>query len=161
MESTKIEQLLEKYWNGDTTVDEEQQLQHYFNQEEVPDHLQKIAGLFRSYRVDQQFKQLNQSFDEALFQRIEKSERRFRWRPLLSIAASVLLLLAAALWVQDVTTQDLAEPVVVHDTYEDPRLAYEQTKEALLLVSTLMNKGTQQVEKLEKFHEAQETFKSE
>ena len=166
MESTNIEQLLEKYWNGDTSVEEEQQLQRFFSEEEVPEHLEGVATLFQSFGADRQFKQLDDDFDEALIRNIEKSDKLSPFKNWLSIAATVLLLLVSALWVKDILPEQTEQPVaetttIEEDTYEDPRLAYEQTKEALLLISSMMNKGTQQVEKLEKFHEAQESVKPE
>ena len=166
MELTNIEQLLEKYWNGDTSVEEEQQLQRFFSEDEVPDHLEGVASLFQSFNADRQFKQLDDDFDEALFRKIEKPKKQFSWQSWLSIAATILLLVVSAFWVQDILPDQVETPVsdsqtIEKDTYEDPQLAYEQTREALLLISSMMNKGTQQVEKLEKFHEAQETVKSE
>jgi len=166
MELTNIEQLLEKYWNGDTSVEEEQQLQHFFSEEEVPEHLEGVATLFRTFSTDRQFKQLDEAFDEALIRKIEKSEKAFPWRNWLSIAAAIALLIVSALWVKDILPMQAQQPtaeiqLIEEDTYEDPRLAYEQTREALLLISSMMNKGTQQVEKLEKFHEAQQTVRPE
>ena len=49
----------------------------------------------------------------------------------------------------------------VPDTYEDPERAYEEAKQALLLVSSLMNEGTQHLTKLEEFDEAQQTVKAQ
>ncbi|MFP4094933.1 MAG: hypothetical protein ACLFUB_10630 [Cyclobacteriaceae bacterium] len=166
MELINIERLLEKYWNGDTSLEEERQLQRFFSEEEVPEHLEGVATLFRTFSADWQFKQLDDDFDEALIHKIEKSEKRLSWRSWLSIAATVSLLIVSALWVKDMLPMQAQPPtaetqLIEEDTYEDPQLAYEQTREALLLISSMMNKGTQQVEKLEKFHEAQETVKPE
>jgi hypothetical protein len=162
MELIKIEQLLKKYWIGDTSVEEEKELQRFFSEEEVPQHLESVATLFCSFRADRQYKKLDDDFDEALLSRIERSEKRPPVRRWLSVAAAIALLLAA-LSVQDMLPQksSTGQEAVTKDTYEDPRLAYEQTREALLLLSTMMNKGTRQVEKLEKFHEAKQKVKPE
>ncbi len=166
MELTDIEKLLDKYWNGDTTVEEEQLLQRYFSEERVPDHLEGVATLFQTFSADRQFKQLDDDFDEALIRDIEKTEKQFSFKNWLSVAAVITLLIVSALWVKDMLPEQ-TQPVTTGsqrievDTYKDPQLAYEQTKEALLLISSMMNKGTKQVEKLEKFHEAQKTVKTE
>lgn len=47
MNIEKIEQLLQKYLEGETTLDEEKQLKEFFSlEEEVPDHLKSYADQF-------------------------------------------------------------------------------------------------------------------
>lgn len=47
MKIKKIEQLLENYLEGETTLDEERQLRAFFREGNIPEHLQPIAELFR------------------------------------------------------------------------------------------------------------------
>jgi len=47
MKNEKIERLLEKYFEGGTSVEEEKQLRAFFRGEEIPDHLQSYAAQFR------------------------------------------------------------------------------------------------------------------
>lgn len=42
-----IEALLERYYNGETTLAEEKQLRQFFQQDTLPAHLEAHAGLFR------------------------------------------------------------------------------------------------------------------
>ncbi len=163
MELTTIRELVDKYWNGETSLEEEAQLQRYFQEEEAPADLKKEAALFRYYQSNTRFRTLDERFDEQLTQRIEQKQAKQRWlayQPLLRIAAAVVLVILAAVLFR---TEWIGEtnPVAAEDTYEDPRLAYEQTKEALLLVSSLMNEGTQHIQELETFSEAQETVKTQ
>ncbi|WKN40957.1 hypothetical protein [Tunicatimonas pelagia] len=163
MELTTIRELVEKYWNGETSLEEEAQLQRYFQEEEAPADLKKEAALFRYYQANTQSHTLNEQFDEQLTQRIEREQTKQRWltyQPLLRIAAAVVLVIMAAILFRT-EWMDEANPVATEDTYEDPRLAYEQTREALLLVSSLMNEGTQHIQELETFSEAQETIKTQ
>ena len=170
MDFQKIDELLEKYWNADTSPEEEATLRRYFSENEVPHHLKGVAGLFRQYQADRQFKNLDPDFDTELLQNISGQRKPFAWRPLLRIAAVLtIFLLAALLLKQHLLTPQAMKPAhVAHtqvqdttDTYQDPQLAYEQTKQALLLLSSLMNEGTQHMEELEKFSEVQETIKTE
>jgi len=166
MELTDIEKLLEKYWKGETSVDEEHRLQNYFSQEQVPRHLKAVAPLFQKFAMDRNTQTLEDDFDDMLLSQLEKPKKSISLNTWLGIAAAFLLLFFSAILVNEVLpVQDAPQANTTQsaekDTYEDPRLAYEQTKEALLLISTMMNKGTQQVEKLEKFHEAQITVKPE
>lgn len=164
MELQKIEQLLEKYWDGDTSLEEEQALQLFFSEEEVPDHLQGVATLFRTFQTDRQFKTLDDSFDEALIHKIEKSGSAWNVRSILRIAAAITLLLASVFLVKDHLREEAGNSTevteVMTSTQEDPKLAYEQTRQALLLISSMMNEGTQHIEKLENFSEAQEKVKN-
>lgn len=159
-----INELLKKYWNADTTPEEEEELRKYFSENEVPEHLKGVAALFRKFQTDQQFKNLDADFEIEVLEKISKQKAYFDWQPLLRIAAVLTIFFMTALLLK----QHLLPPadhqttvVDTEDTYEDPQRAYEQTKEALLLVSSLMNEGTQHIEKLETFSEAQEIIKSE
>lgn len=165
MESVEIKELLDKYWDGNTTIEEEEHLKKYFSEEETPDHLEGVATLFRTFNADRKFKTLDDSFDEKLFQAIENSKRKKPNKYWLQVAASVLLLIGATFVTKSLLPNDVsknsAQVEVVEDTYQDPQLAFEQTKEALLLISAMMERGATQVEKLEKFHEAQVIIKPE
>lgn len=47
MDYKYIEQLLERYWECRTTIEEEQILRSFFRQTDIPDHLKASADLFR------------------------------------------------------------------------------------------------------------------
>ena len=46
MDYKYIEQLLENYWNCETSTEEEQILRSFFSQKDVPVHLLKYKELF-------------------------------------------------------------------------------------------------------------------
>ena len=46
MNAQQIEQLLQRYWDAETTVDEERQLRQFFNANDVPQHLMRYKDLF-------------------------------------------------------------------------------------------------------------------
>ncbi|MCE7040418.1 HEAT repeat domain-containing protein [Dyadobacter sp. CY312] len=60
-----IEVLLEKYYDGDTTLEEEKVLKSFFQNENVPAHLQSHAAQFRYY-VESAHEQPTITFDERL-----------------------------------------------------------------------------------------------
>jgi len=49
MELAKIENLLEKYFEAETSIQEEAILQEYFAQEEVPEHLKQYKEMFNFF----------------------------------------------------------------------------------------------------------------
>ncbi|WP_266203857.1 HEAT repeat domain-containing protein [Pontibacter kalidii] len=107
MKWDNIEALLQKYYEGQTTVAEEKQLQSFFQQElQLPQHLQPHAAQFRYY-AQQQEAQLDKFLaDDWLFEKIEEKtpqqgkqlffpvpQAAAYWR----VAASIILL-ATAFW---------------------------------------------------------------
>ena len=166
MELTNIRELVEKYWSGDTTLEEEALLRQYLATEEVPADLKKEAALFRYYQAQTRFRNLDAQFEERITRRIQRKQSPhwcITYRPIMRVAAAVVMIVVAAMLLKTewLDTHEETPPLATEDTYEDPRLAYEQTKEALLLMSSLMNEGAQHMEKLETFSEAQETVKKQ
>ncbi|GAB3909806.1 hypothetical protein GCM10028803_48160 [Larkinella knui] len=87
-----IEKLLEKYYAGESTLEEEKQLRDFFRGASVPAHLEKQAGPFRYY-AETRKEQPSLAFNQRLSDRLG-SEGRVRslitWS--LRIAASLTLL---------------------------------------------------------------------
>ena len=119
-----IEKLLEKYDNGETTLKEEKQLQAYFNQDEVAPHLE-------SYRV--MFQYFNQTKQEHFTKDVPLKSKTYRLYQWISVAAVAVLMLT-------VFTQ-FESKKTLNDLNSEELLAYNQTMEALNLVSSKFNKG--------------------
>ena len=153
-----MNELLEKYWQGETTLEEEAQLREHFQQAEPPPHLRHVAALFQHYEARPQ---LGKEFDRRIDAQLKEGRVVSLWPALLKVAAAVMLFVAGALWLRSayVLEEPTTVPVAVlpSDTYEDPEKAYEEAKQALLLVSSLMNEGTEHLSNLEEFSEAQRT----
>ena len=47
MELNRLEKLISRYEEGETTLAEEKELREYFSQEEIPEHLETYALLFK------------------------------------------------------------------------------------------------------------------
>lgn len=69
MNTERIEQLLDKYFDGDTSLEEEKELREFFRQEEIPTHLKSYADQF-SYTEAMATPQT----DIDLFAKIEEQE---------------------------------------------------------------------------------------
>lgn len=68
-----IEQLIERYFSCQTTVQEEQILHSFFVGEDVPGHLMQYAELFK-YEEEAKAEMLGTDFDEKILSLIDKKE---------------------------------------------------------------------------------------
>lgn len=93
MDYKYIEQLLERYWNCETSVEEEQILRIFFQQKELPAHLRRYRSLF-TYQKEAGEMKLGEDFDKRVLAEIERpvvKARRLtlhtRFMPLFKAAA--------------------------------------------------------------------------
>ena len=125
MDYKYIEQLLERYWNCETSLEEEQILRSFFRQKEVPAHLLRYKQLFAYQDVEKE-KGLGDDFDTRILTRIErpvvKAQRltmRTRFMPLFLMGTVM----------QHAMEGGDSDTVSVHDEYQDsttdPQVAYE------------------------------------
>ena len=96
-----IEKLIEQYYNGDTSLEEELQLQTFFEGEEIPDHLRSYQDQFKAVRHMTEAK--SNISDDELFSKIEKEAVVIKMRPSVvtwayRVAAAVALILTGV-WV--------------------------------------------------------------
>lgn len=125
-----IEDLLKKYDNGETSLEEETQLKTFFSEASVPKHLEGYQAVFGYF---------NESKQEVSSQNLDLK----KYTPLLNykwFSVAALLILFVAFYLNK------AEQEIV--TNED-QLAYNKAKEYLELVSKTFNKGTAKVNYLE------------
>jgi hypothetical protein len=156
MDSKHIEQLLEKYWNCDTSLEEEQYLREYFRGD-VPESMKEVAEVFR-YFDKQQKQQVNSpDFDAAIRKQIKQHRPEGKVIRMFysygRIAAGLLVVVAATYFVRQEVRK--AYPPEIADTYSDPKLALEETKKALMMISKGFNKAQREANKIKAFNEAE------
>ena len=66
MDYKYIEQLLERYWNCETSLEEEQILRAFFSQKDVPAVLLKYRDLFVYEQTETKVDVLGEAFDERM-----------------------------------------------------------------------------------------------
>lgn len=156
MDSKEIGQLLEKYWNCETSLEEEQLLRSYFNGPNVPEQLKDAADLFKFFEGERR-RALGDSFDHDVMRTVKKTERKakvvsmVRWVQVARMAAGVLVVVVAGYFVRNEVIKSTPE-----DTFSDPRQALEETKKALMLISKSFGKAKQGVGKINMFNEAEQ-----
>jgi len=161
MDSRRIEELLNKYWNCETSLEEEQQLRQYFQGDNIPELWKEAGALFRYFEF-QKKKSLSDdvAFESNVLTRINKSKhsasRTFLYSTM-RIAAGVTVLVIAGWFVRNEVRKTTPQAMV--DTYDDPKLAFEETKKALLMISKSFGKAEEQTKKINLFNEAQEEIR--
>lgn len=160
MDSKEIGLLLEKYWNAETSLEEEQALRSYFNGPGVPEQLKETAELFRFFEGER-LRALDSDFDNTVMRSVKKTERKAkvlsmdRWVQVARIAAGVAVVVIAGYFVRNEIRKTEQQAQVV-DTFSDPKEALEETKKALMLISKSFGKAKAGAGKINMFNEAEE-----
>jgi hypothetical protein len=98
MDSKRIEELLDKYWKCETSLNEEQLLREYFNGDHVDDRLKENVALFKFFQHQRNESVEDVGFDDKVVSKINKptKTRSVSWLyNAVRIAAGVLVLVTA------------------------------------------------------------------
>lgn len=145
MELKKIESLLAKYYDGNTSIEEEVILKAFFEQEAIPDYMKADKEMFLYYTAEKKEEytvDLEKNILEAIESEQSRESSKERHFPkylywVSSVAASLLIVLSVYFYQKSPSLED---------TYNSPELAYQETKKVLYYVSSKLNKGTLPVE---------------
>ncbi|TCN56602.1 hypothetical protein D0809_15820 [Flavobacterium circumlabens] len=145
MELNKIENILEKYFQGETTVAEENELKEYFSSPDVAQHLEQYKPMFGYFS---QVKEQKSTQEIPL----QTKKRNVAW---LSIAASFVVLLGIGTYF--FVIEKNAAPVVAQSelgTYDNPEEAMAATQKALSLLSSNVNVGIGSVQYIKEYEQS-------
>ena len=163
MDSDRINSLLNKYWACETTLEEESELREYFSEGQFPEQLRETAHLFRYFSENKSNAISDVTFDRQVIDRINAGKQgkiRKLFYNTMRIAAGVAVLVVATWFVRNEIRNNNPETAVV-DTYSDPKLAFEETKKALMMISKSFGTAEEEAKKINLFNEAQEVVKKE
>jgi len=154
MEFNNITQLLNKYWEGETSLQEEEKLKQYFTKEKVAQEHLEFQPLFQFFKEEQDV-MISDDFEKRLLKQIENEPqakvRKLKWvQSIRTIAAIGIILLGSVFIFNQINKSKTVDPVADRfSEYEitDEKEAYEATKAALLLLSGKMKKGTSKASK--------------
>jgi len=122
-----IEKLLEKYDNGETTLQEEQQLKNYFSQETVAPHLEVYKSMFQYFLQTHE-----EQFTKDVPLKPRKKHTLYKW---ISVAAIAVLMFG--IYTQVDNSKSLS------DLSDEELYAYHQTMQVFNLVSSKLNQGSE------------------
>ncbi len=128
-----IEKLLEKYFEANTSLAEEEELRSYFAQGNVATHLEQYAPLFNYY---------SSAKEERFTKQVPLTSKR---RPIYGwISAAAAVVLAFGIYFGPDQYQ-------AYQDRQAAEYAYEETKKALNLLAENFGKGRDQVSYLNEF----------
>jgi hypothetical protein len=160
MNEKELRRLLEKYYSGESTEEEEAGLREYFTGENVLSGFEAEKEIFTYYTNSQEVPEPSSGFEDRILagiDSVENKEAKFTisWYriPLLGAAASILILVGFYFFT--------GQKNELQDTYSDSKQAYAETMKILLDVSAKMNKATLALEPVAKINEMQaKSFKA-
>ncbi len=137
MDAEKLRFLIEKYFEGETSLDEEASIKQAFKENPGLQKEFGEAALFMAFSLERDLepKNIEVSIGE------EESETKvrhisfgtfLRWAAVLVIVASTVFLFLPT---------DNSRQGMMEDSFENPELAYVEAKKALAMVSEKMNQG--------------------
>jgi len=174
MDYNKIKALLDKYYAGEASSEEEAELREYFKKEDVAPELEPEKQMFNAYSAMRKESQPEEGMNDELLNLIEekwqhetthKFRETLKWT--LSAAAGLTLLIGTYLMYYNSSKK-------INDTYLNEQEAYLATKQVLFYVSETMNaeypklsgisyinKGLSSMENLSRIDETIENLKTE
>lgn len=141
MKEDKLKELLEKYYDGNTSPEEEMELKEYFAGDDIFQGYEAEKVIFRHYSASDKMPLPSGNFEMRIIQAIDELKKkrtknifRKRYIAVLSSAAIILIMIA--------TYFILINEKKPSDTFSDPAIAYAETMKILNDVSIKLNKGT-------------------
>jgi len=130
MELAKIEALIEAYFEGNTSLAEESMLREYFKSEEIASHLQAYKSMFIGFAAAK---------DEVSVREVEIPSKSLKigkawWY---SMAASLLVAITVGGFLLTQPSMSQEEKAAL--------AAFQKSKEAMVLLSSNFNKGTEKL----------------
>jgi len=152
MKEEDLKRLIDRYYSGESTEDEEIVLKDYFRKNNAPDGYEAEKVIFGFYSESAGIPKPSIDFESRILAGIDASERQTTSLklkkylfPMISAAAGVLLLAGSYFYFTS-----RAEPT---DTFKDPEMAYAETIKILRDVSSQLNRGAQILEPVGKMNE--------
>jgi hypothetical protein len=144
MEQENIRELLAKYYNGETSEEEELVLREYLGSAAAPASLTGTFGYLAAGtdQVPEPSEGFGAKLDEITRKEVRLASPGTRWLSFAGIGAAAAIIAAALLIFNPVRTPG------DRDTFSDPALAMAEVKNILLTVSGKMNTGTAQLEQV-------------
>ncbi len=152
MKKEELSRLLEKYYSGRSSAEEEEVLRSFFNEADTPEGFEAEKAIFGYYSASMEIPEPSDDFEVRILNGIDESVNRRSpagtrnlIRVVLSTAAGLFILAGSYFFFTDRNE--------IQDTFNDPEIAYAETIKILLDVSSQLNRGTRGLEPIGKINE--------
>ena len=155
MDSKEIHAILERYWEGESSLAEEVQLREFFNQESVPEEFVSFKPLFQFFKHEQEA-YLDTDFESKLSSKLTvvdniKPRAHSLTFYIKRAAAVAAILIGVVFFFNKTGVMNTANEIAANELNKQERqeaqMAYSEAKAALLLISKKLKKGTSKAEK--------------
>ena len=155
MDIKKLRKLLQKYYNGETTLKEEDTLKKYFvDNPDVDEEFRAEKEQFVMFDKAEKQDVPIEDFEKKLEILIDNQKviypvfkRNKIWIRIAAVAASILIIFGVYNSIKYFTGKPEYK-----GTIEDPYMAYEETKNTLLYISEKLNYGTRELDNINKLN---------
>ena len=160
MNEEVLKRLVEKYYNGESTEEEERSLRDFFAKNDIPEGYEAEKIIFSYYSDSALVPEPSIGFEARILAGIDASEKNRGIRqmkkyllPVFSVAAGLLRLVGSYIFF-------ISRPGAT-DTFTDPKIAYAETIKILRDVSSQLNRGAQALEPVGKINKlTRKSFKT-
>ena len=145
MNSEELNRLLGKFYNGESTEEEEELLKSFFREDNIPQGFDDEEAVFNYYSSSMKIPEPSADFESRILRGIDESEGKQNsgrnrtialW--IMSTAAGLLIMVGSYFF--------FADKEELKDTFSDPEIAYAETLRILMAVSEQLNKGSRALE---------------
>ena len=157
METKEIKRLLQLYFNGESSEQDERDLELYFQSGKVAEEVKEYAEFFGGIS-ELAYADMDSSIEEDIMDYIlenehqEKTKYRWLWKTVTGIAASIIIVLGGILMYEQ-------QQKPFEDTFEDPDVAYAYAEQTLQYVSGKYSKGLAELSNFGKLQDASKPLK--
>ncbi len=138
-----MNELLEKYWEGTTTLEEEQRLKRYFASGNIDTAHEIYKPIFSAFALEKEASVPFDAFANVPYGAVKKDPKKtifnsvqpVNWKSLAMAASIVAVIVLGAVY------QEYHMPKKDLGTYKTPEEAYEATLGALQLMGTKINQN--------------------
>ncbi len=158
MDEINLKYLINRYFEGLTSIEEEKRLKEYFSGDVSPEYF-ALKKQFDLIRLSKNQIYESSRLESSILSAIDALEHENQPAPKIKrltisyiAAASIALIIALSIfWPGRQKNQD---------TFTDPKLAYIETQNALLLISNKMNKGITPLSNIQKINTGTDQLKN-
>lgn len=154
MKTNEVKYLLQQYFNGESTTEDERKLESYFCSGNIDSELKEYQEFFSGLSMMQEVEG-EETIEDDILKHIDAYENRQKtktlgmWKWVTGIAASIILVIGSYL-----IYEQQQQPY--QDTFDNPQMAYAQAKEALTYMSAKYNQGLAELSHFQKLESATE-----